>query len=419
MVSFDHLHAGFLGCCGNDWIETPNLDRLATEGVVFDQHFCENIDPTAANHAWWTGQYQFALDENRQLEGRPFVNDLLARGVRTCLIVEADGRDDSAIAPPFAEVLEVRGSDGFDVLEAETPFARVVKRSTDWLHESDSHSEPALLWIKSRGVPAPWVPPQAFAELYLDEFGLADDSGGETASDETSDVEDPAAVVPEEEGSHSESDGSLDWRYAAAMYAAYTTLIDRWLGKLLATLTMSQGWNEALVIVTAGAGQSLGEHGRLADENLQLRSESVQTPLWIRVPGSDQMCTRRQDLVQTVDLAPTLLEWFCEGHPASFKAEPPPASVAGRSLLPLVRQEQVAPRDSIVMGNGRREWGIRTRNFFYVEAGDQNQDSEHSPARLYEKPHDRWDQSDVLAQYPQVAEDLQAALASPTSAMHS
>ena len=43
VVVCNGLHLGFLGAYGNSWIETPNLDRLATEGVVFDHHFPENL----------------------------------------------------------------------------------------------------------------------------------------------------------------------------------------------------------------------------------------------------------------------------------------------------------------------------------------------------------------------------------------
>src|SRR5262245_51415889 len=39
------LHIGFLGCYGNEWIATPNFDRLAAEGVVFDRHYHDCPDP--------------------------------------------------------------------------------------------------------------------------------------------------------------------------------------------------------------------------------------------------------------------------------------------------------------------------------------------------------------------------------------
>src|SRR5262245_60985566 len=119
VVTFDRLHSGFLGCYGNDWIETPNLDRLATEAVVFDQHFCENLDPAAVNHAWWTGAIQFPLDEFHQRQSPSLIDVLHSRGVRTSLIVESDGKNDTTIAPPFGELLTVVGYDGFDVPESE------------------------------------------------------------------------------------------------------------------------------------------------------------------------------------------------------------------------------------------------------------------------------------------------------------
>src|SRR6185437_512495 len=43
VVVCNGLHLGFLGAYGNGWIDTPHLDRLAAEGVVFDHHFPENL----------------------------------------------------------------------------------------------------------------------------------------------------------------------------------------------------------------------------------------------------------------------------------------------------------------------------------------------------------------------------------------
>jgi arylsulfatase A-like enzyme len=55
------LHLGYLGCYGNDWVATPNLDRLATEGIVFDWHFADQpeLHPTTPwrQRSVGTGRY--------------------------------------------------------------------------------------------------------------------------------------------------------------------------------------------------------------------------------------------------------------------------------------------------------------------------------------------------------------------------
>src|SRR5262249_48530343 len=41
LIQTDALNVGYLGCYGNDWVATPNLDRLAAEGIVFDHHYAQ------------------------------------------------------------------------------------------------------------------------------------------------------------------------------------------------------------------------------------------------------------------------------------------------------------------------------------------------------------------------------------------
>src|SRR3954468_196418 len=59
VIACNALHLGFLGPYGNGWIETPHLDRLAAEGVVFDHHFPENLMTLPTRRSWWTGRYGF------------------------------------------------------------------------------------------------------------------------------------------------------------------------------------------------------------------------------------------------------------------------------------------------------------------------------------------------------------------------
>ncbi|MBS0262096.1 MAG: sulfatase-like hydrolase/transferase [Planctomycetes bacterium] len=435
VISFDHWHLGYLGSYGNDWIETPHLDRLAAQGITFDRHFSDNIDPAAANHAWWTGRVQFPLDHDEQRACPSWCDVLHAAGVQTRLFIESDGKDDISIAPPFGHVQSVAGRDGFEVPEQETPFACTVQEVSRWLTGSPTGSGPAVLWVKSRGIPTPWIPPEVFSDLYLEEFGLAAQGDERTVDstqpedDETADAADDENETEDHEDSHeretvesaaeesedaseaqrSTVDESLDWRYAGAMYAAYATLVDRWLGKLLQAIDASPEWRGALLIVTAGAGEALGEHGRLDEAQAPLRAESVHAPLWVRLPERDQAGTRRSALVQTTDIGPTLLDWLavpCETPPLAEND----LDLAGKSLLPLVRNTVDEIRDVLWMGSGRTEWGLRTDEFFYAEPGDQGTETDLSAAVLFEKPHDRWDQFNVLSQFGQVSDDFHDCL---------
>ena len=90
VVVCNGLHLGFLGAYGNSWIETPNLDRLATEGVVFDHHFPENLTTLPTRRSWWTGRYGFPDPDQGWTPLRhdePILPDLLwNQGVHTALI---------------------------------------------------------------------------------------------------------------------------------------------------------------------------------------------------------------------------------------------------------------------------------------------------------------------------------------------
>src|SRR4051812_17401290 len=90
VVVCNSVHLGFLGAYGNAWIETPNLDRLAAEGVVFDHHFPENLTTLPTRRTWWTGRYGFADADQGWTALRAdelILPDMLwNKGVRTALI---------------------------------------------------------------------------------------------------------------------------------------------------------------------------------------------------------------------------------------------------------------------------------------------------------------------------------------------
>ena len=90
-LTVDRLHAGYLGCYGNSWIETPHFDRLAADGFVFDQSLIASTD-LAEHYAQLLGT-----------GGEPgVIQRLRGAGITTALIT-----DDMAVADlPWANELD-------------------------------------------------------------------------------------------------------------------------------------------------------------------------------------------------------------------------------------------------------------------------------------------------------------------------
>ena len=133
VVVCNSLHLGFLGAYGNPWIETPNLDRLAAEGIVFDHHFPENLTTLPTRRSWWTGRYGFADPEQGWTPLRPderILPDLLwDKGVRTALISDVPLLREAGLGygRGFDDVIWVRGQ-GYDPLVPPgDPRARDVR----------------------------------------------------------------------------------------------------------------------------------------------------------------------------------------------------------------------------------------------------------------------------------------------------
>jgi len=355
VLTFDRLHIGFLGCYGNQWIETPHFDRLAAESVVFDQHFGENFDESAENHAWWTGCYQFPRSREQQ-RSQPLLADVLrAAGVESQLLIEHPCEELLPMLSGFDEVIRVDGLDGCDVDEIETPFARLTAEAERCLQAWAAAGDASrLLWLKSRGVPQT-----------VEMIG----SGR---------------------------------RELQAVYARRVALLDRHLGELLAAIHRHVGnHEELLLIVTAGKGASLGERPDRPENRVRLWEEIVHTPLLVQV-STAEMGNRRQALVQTVDLVPTLTDWF-RVPDGAMECE-------GQSLLPVVRDEMTRLRDYLCLGDGNRGGGIRTDELYLLKTVHNDTTEKRPDIRLYVKPDDVWEVNDVAAQSAEEVEVLSSTL---------
>jgi arylsulfatase A-like enzyme len=460
VVACNGLHLGFLGPYGNGWIETPNLDRLAAEGVVFDHHYPENLTTLPTRRSWWTGRYGFPDPDQGWTPLRadePVLPDLLwNQGVRTALISDVPflREPGNGYGRGFDEVVWVRGS-GYDPLippgdpragkvriedepglrlppeddpdfelwkgrweqflrnraalrtdvEENTGVARTVGAAIDWLDRRGAGPSPFLLWLDLFSPHGPWDPPQPYRDQYAaeepDEFEAGEEGDLIEEEGQEIDLEEVPVLIDVPAGAVGEVIDEAELLRLRRTYAGAVTLLDRWLGELLAALRQAGRLDDTLVIFTADQGEPLGEHGYVRRFRPWLYEELIHTPLIVRMPRAEHGGTRHQALVQSVDLLPTVL---------SALGLPPHESAHGHDLLPLIRGEQTKLRDYACLGMDVEEFAIRTHHWHLVLPIESDPDDPPRGPELYRKPEDRWDQNDVAEQHPEVAEHLELLL---------
>ena len=464
VIACNGLHLGFLGPYGNSWIQTPHLDRLAAEGVVFDHHYPENLTTLPTRRSWWTGRYGFPDPEQGWTPLRadePILPDLLwDRGIQTAMISDVPLLREAGqgFGRGFDEVIWVRGA-GYDPyvppgdprartvriqdepglrlppkddpdyglwktrweqylrnraalrteVEENTSVARTIRAAMGWLgrHGADPGPGPFLLWLDLFSPHGPWDPPQPYRDQYAaaepDEFEAGE--GGdlvEDAAEAPETLEEVAVLIDVPAGVVGEVLDEVELLRLRRTYAGCVTLLDAQLGILFAELKRLGRMEDTLVVFTADQGEPLGEHGYVRRYRPWLYEELIHTPLIVRLPGGEAGGTRHQALVQAVDLLPTIVAGL---------GLPPIEGVHGHDLLPLIRGERSKVRDYACLGMDVEEFAIRTHHWHLTLPVER--DPEEAPPRrpeLFRKPEDRWDQADVAAEHPEVAEHLELTL---------
>ncbi|QEH37611.1 Arylsulfatase [Aquisphaera giovannonii] len=465
VVVCNSVHLGFLGAYGNAWIETPNLDRLAAEGVVFDHHFPENLTTLPTRRSWWTGRYTFPDEERGWTALGPdeliLPDRLWDRGVRTALISDVPLLREVGLGygRGFDDVVWVRGS-GYDPLippgdrrakgirledepglrlppdddesrdrwkqrweqflrnraaldtskEENTGVARTVRAAIDWLERRGGEKDEFLLWLDLFSPHGPWDPPQPYRDQYAteepDEFeaGEEGDLVEEAGDEEEIDIEEVPVLLDVPAGAVGEVLDEAELFRLRRTYAGTVTLVDRWLGELFDALRRMGRMEDTLVVFTSDQGEPLGEHGYVRRFRPWLYEELVHTPLIVRMPGGKHGGIRRQAIVQTVDLLPTIMAAL--GVPAGKDDDPP---LHGHDILPLIRGEQTKVRDYACMGMDVEEFAIRTHHWHYILPLVSDPEEPRS-SELYRKPEDRWDQNNVIEQFADSADQLELTL---------
>lgn len=362
----DQLRAQAIGGAGNPDVKTPNLDRLAGEGLVFDRAFANSPVCCPARAVLLTGKYAhrngMTANDLRLRESETTLAELFkAAGYRTGFIGKwhlDGGRREPGFVPPGAR------RQGFDYWAANecshdhfnnryfrddpTPLQLGKYEAEGWTDLAveflrRQEERPFFLMVMMGPPHDPYKAPPRYESLY-----------------------DPARLAMRPNWVDRIPMGS---RQDIASYYAQITAIDDQIGRLMAVLKELHLRDDTIVVFTSDHGDMLGSHG----ERLKRKpwEESIRVPFFISFPGRVRAGARTDAIITHVDMAPTLLG-LC-----GLRV---PDTMQGTDLSQVVQGRSAAGPDSAffqIFGPYRGDstpfgWrGVRTGRYKYARSQQQ------------------------------------------------
>lgn len=378
-ITTDQQRRDSLSCYGNDWVQTPALQALADEALVFDNCYVSSPICVPCRSTMMTGCYPSAtgtMRNNTWLDPHiPTWPAALSRaGYRTAgigkmhfapwdalngfdeRIICEDKRhfylpddhakylEDAGYSRPHPKDVpgyyETVGAPVYPYPEEYHSDVFVAREAVGWLEKHGG--EPFAAWVSFPGPHDPYDPPESFASMYDgieidDPLPVPEDAGSRPTIREK--TVSPGKLSFEEScyvfQMNYQKAGLEEFRLWRRRYHANVSLIDRGVGEIIAALKREGVYDNTLIVFTTDHGDALGDMGLRFKSSFYENVASV--PLLVK-PADPAVPGRRAQLVATPDIAAAFYE------AAGLET---PEHVQGQSLLELCRKNPEAIRTRV------------------------------------------------------------------------
>lgn len=346
-----------VGCYGNSEVQTPEMDRLGRDGLIFDRHYNTTAICMASRANVFTGMYEYKTGTNFQHgDMRPETWE------KSYPVLLREAGYFTAFAGKFGIVVEGKGlcEEDFDMWgggpgqtsyvtaknKSMKKYAQEFPHSTlsygafgqDAIREAVKQDKPLCLSISFKAPHKPATPDPRFNEVYAGKSFTRPENFGREAGEHLSEQSKQGRQYPR----------FHDWNYDSdydgemAKYFQQVYAIDVALGMIRDELDAQGIADNTVIIYTSDNGYICGAHGY--GSKVLPMEESSRVPLIIYDPrsqtaGKQQRCSA---LTGNIDFAPTMLE---------LAGLPIPANMDGVSLLPLLEDPKQDIREQLAFIN--------------------------------------------------------------------
>jgi choline-sulfatase len=356
LISIDTLRADHLPIYGYRKVQTPAIDALAADGVVFDHAYSHAPQTLPAHTALLSGRLPFETGV------RDNVGFAVKAGERMLPQMLRDrGFATGGIVSAYVLRKETGIAQGFDFFDGEMP-ASSPELSIGQVQRDGAESEAiAERWLDMQRSSRTFL----FLHLYEPHKPY---------------------TPPERFAQYAPYDGEI----------AYS---DEIVGRLIRYLKSHQLYDRSTIILLSDHGEGLGDHGE-QEHGLFLYDEAIHVPLVVK-PASNVGGGRRVGaVVQHIDIVPTILD---------LVKAPAPGNLRGRSLRPLIEDSGELPEQAVyseaLYARYHFGWSELTAltdgRYRYIKAPRQE---------LYDLERDPHERQNVATDRPQPSQALRGAL---------
>jgi arylsulfatase A-like enzyme len=400
LIMTDDLN-DYIGAYGHPVVQTPNIDRLAKEGMLFRNAYCQFPLCGPSRNSMMSGLYPDqthlytlthllrqvypdAVTMSQHFMNNGYVSARVGKiyhymnpsdigtdghddpdswNVR----INPKGRDKDVEAQGLIESITGKGGFGAQLSWYADPTGRdedhtdgmVATESIKLMKRFVGEGKPFFLGVGFYKPHTPYVSPKKYFDLYdIDKIKVPTIPDGYLDT-----IPEPAKMSLIKRTAETELSDELAKKSILAYWAAIS-FVDAQIGRVLDALDELGQRDNTVILFSSDHGYHMGEHKHY--QKTTLFEESARVPLIISAPGMKHRGAETSALVEMVDFYPTLSE---------LAGLPMPGKIAGVSLVPILGNPAATVRDSALTqlktGNG---YTIRTDRYRYTRWEEGGED---------------------------------------------